>query len=259
MSVWIMWITFVEKCITKELKLHMINGEDIVYIKNKIVKAKFIRRPNRFQGYIYLNEEELMVHVPNTGRCKEILLPGCTVLLREEKNPLRKTAYDLIAAYKGEQLINIDSHIPNSVVEEALKAGKIEKLKAYSIIEREKTYGNSRFDFKLTSDEGEEYYLEVKGVTYEENGKTMFPDAPTERGRKHLLELMEVKKTGRGAGVLFLIQMEGVESFTSFDERDKLFGEALRLVSSNGVDVFAYDCSVGEDYITLKDSVKIRL
>jgi len=237
----------------------MINGDDIVKIIKNIIEARFIRRPNRFQGYIYLNDEELMVHVPNTGRCKEILLPGCTVLLREEKNPLRKTPYDLIAAYKGERLINIDSHIPNHVVEEALRAGKIESLKSYRKIEREKTYGNSRFDFKLTNDEGEEYYLEVKGVTYEENGKTMFPDAPTERGRKHLLELMEVKKTGRGAGVLFLIQMEGVESFTSFDERDKLFGEALRLVSNNGVDIFAYDCSVGEDFITLKNSIEIKL
>ena len=228
-------------------------------INKSIIEAKFIRRPNRFQGYIYLNEEELMVHVPNTGRCKEILVPGCTVLLREEKNPLRKTPFDLIAAYKGERLINIDSHIPNNVVEEALRAGNIEKLKDYSKIEREKTYGNSRIDFKLTNNQGEEYYLEVKGVTYEENGKTMFPDAPTERGRKHLLELMEIKKTGRGAGVLFLIQMEGVESFTSFDERDKLFGETLRLVRSKGVDIYAYDCSVGKDYITLKDSIEVKL
>jgi len=230
-----------------------------VYINKKIVKATFIRRPNRFQGYIYLNDEELMVHVPNTGRCKEILTIGCEVILREENNPLRKTPYDLIAAYKGERLINIDSHIPNKVVEEALKEGKIEKLKSYSKIEREKTYGNSRFDFKLTNDAGEEYYLEVKGVTYEENGLTMFPDAPTDRGRKHLLELIDVKKSGRGAGVLFLIQMDGAKSFTPFDERDKLFGEALRLVKENQVDIFAYDCSVGEEYITLKDSVDIIL
>lgn len=228
-------------------------------IDKKILKAQFIRRPNRFQGYIYLNDEEIMVHVPNTGRCKEILVPGCTVLLREEKNPLRKTPYDLIAAYKGERLINIDSHIPNRVVEEALKEGNIERLKGYNKVEREKTYGNSRFDFKLSNDMGEEYYLEVKGVTYEENGKTMFPDAPTERGRKHLLELMEAKKNGLGAGVLFLIQMDGVESFTPYDERDRLFGEALRLVSSNGVDIFAYDCRVGEDYITLKDKVAVEI
>lgn len=230
-----------------------------MYIHKKIKKARFIRRPNRFQGYIYLNDEELMVHVPNTGRCKEILLPGCEVILREENNPLRKTPYDLIAAYKGNRLISIDSHIPNKVVEEALHEGKIEKLKSYSKIEREKTYGNSRFDFKLTNEAGEEYYLEVKGVTYEENGITMFPDAPTERGRKHLMELIDVKKSGRGAGVLFLIQMDGVEAFSPFDERDKLFAEALRLVKKNDVDIFAYDCSVGEDYITLKNTVEIRL
>lgn len=228
-------------------------------INNNIIKARFIRRPNRFQGYIYLNDEELMVHVPNTGRCKEILIPGCEVLLREENNPLRKTPYDLIAGYKGDRLINIDSHIPNKVVEEALKEGRIEKLRDYNIIQREQTYGNSRFDFKLTNDAGEEYYLEVKGVTYEENGITMFPDAPTDRGRKHLFELIDVKKSGRGAGVLFLIQMDDVNVFTPFDERDKLFGEALRLVNKNRVDIFAYNCSVGEDFITLKDSVEIRL
>lgn len=224
----------------------------------KIYKATFINRPNRFQAYIYKDEEELMVHVPNTGRCKEILIPGSTILLREENNPTRKTKFDLIAGYKSEKLINIDSQIPNKVVEEALKNKKIKNLIIYDKIEREKTFGNSRFDFKLSGDLGE-YYLEVKGVTLEFEGKTRFPDAPTERGRKHLMELIEVVKTGRGAGVLFLIQMRGVDSFSPNDDMDKKFGEALRLAKENGVDIFAYDCEVGEDNITLKDEVKIEL
>lgn len=228
-------------------------------ITNNIRLAKFIRRPNRFQAYVELDGEELMVHVPNTGRNKEILVPGYTVILREETNPTRKTKYDLIAGYKGNRLINIDSQIPNKVVDEALKEGKIEKLKKYTDIKREKTFGNSRFDFKLEDEKGNEYYLEVKGVTYEDKGKTAFPDAPTERGRKHLLELVEVLESGRGAGVLFLIQMDTVEYFTPHDEMDKLFGEALRYAHYSGVDVFAYDCLVSDNYITLNKPVEVRL
>jgi sugar fermentation stimulation protein A len=224
-----------------------------------IVEAKFIKRPNRFQGYVRLNEKELMVHVPNTGRCKEILTPNTTVFLREENNPTRKTSYDLIAAYKGKELISIDSHIPNKVVEEALLNGKIEELKSYNKILREKTFKNSRFDFKLENADGEVYYLEVKGVTLEENGVARFPDAPTERGRKHLLELIEVKKLGMGAGVLLLIQMEKVNSFTTNDETDPLFGEAMRIAKKNGVQVMAYNCKVTKNSIELLQPVKVIL
>lgn len=225
----------------------------------KIVKAEFIKRPNRFQAYIKLDNKELMVHVPNTGRCREILIPGCTVILREGTTPNRKTPYDLIAAYKGDKLINIDSHVPNKVVEEALKNKKIEKLMGYNTIMREKTYGNSRFDFKLCNENGDEYYLEVKGVTLEDNRKTMFPDAPTERGRKHLLELIDVKSEGKGAGVLFLIQMEEASSFKPHEEMDKKFSDALRLAKESGVDVFAYNCKLGENFITLFEKVKVEI
>lgn len=229
-------------------------------IMKNIRVARFIRRPNRFQAYVELDGNEIMVHVPNTGRCREILTVGSLVVLREENNPLRKTSYDLIAGYKGDRLINIDSHIPNAVVQEALINGKIEGLTRYNQVLREKNYGNSRFDFKLISSEtGEEYYLEVKGVTLEINGKVMFPDAPTDRGRKHLLELVDVKRSGRGAGVLFLIQMEGVDFFTSYDEMDKAFGEALRYANSNGVDIYAYDCKVEENSIVLDKVVEVRL
>lgn len=221
-------------------------------------KAIFVHRPNRFQAYVILDGRELMVHVPNTGRCREILLPGTTVVLRQETNPLRKTGYDLIGGYKGERFINIDSQVPNRVVYEALINGKINELSKYNIIEREKTFGNSRFDFRI-SNLSENYYLEVKGVTFEKDGRVMFPDAPTERGRKHLLELVEAKRKGIGAGVLFLVQMDGVDYFTPYDEMDKYFGEAVRYAYREGVDILSYDCTLGENFITLKAPVEIKL
>lgn len=237
---------------------------------NKDVRtAKFIKRPNRFQGYVDIDGIEEMVHVPNTGRCREILKEGVTVLLRSEDNPNRKTRYSLIAAYKGERLINIDSQAPNKIVEEALQNGIIEDLKMYKDIRREKTFGNSRFDFKLfISEENEdelipslenEYYLEVKGVTLEDSRETRFPDAPTERGTKHLLELIKVKKSGRGAGVLFVIQMDNVDYFRPNDEMDPEFGKALRLAKENGVDVFAYCCNVEMNEITLYKRIPVIL
>ena len=187
-----------------------------------IRKAIFLRRPNRFQAYVVLDDEELLVHVPNTGRCREILKEGCTVLLRKGTTPNRKTPYDLIAAYKGEVLIN-------------------------------------RFDFKLQDDNENTYFLEVKGVTLEENGETRFPDAPTERGKKHILELIEIKKLGMGAGIIFLIQIDNVNKFSPNDETDPKFGEALRLAKKEGVDIFAYNCKVTEEEIELLNPVEIVL
>ncbi|KOA20059.1 sugar fermentation stimulation protein A [Clostridium homopropionicum DSM 5847] len=224
---------------------------------NNIITAEFIKRPNRFVAYVKINDKEEIVHVPNTGRCREILTVGSTVVLSEGKNKDRKTKYDLIAGYKDSMLINIDSQVPNAVVEEALKNRKIRTLMKYPIIQREKFFGNSRFDFKLSNGAGEEYYLEVKGVTLENEGHCMFPDAPTDRGRKHLLELVEVCKTGRGAGVLFLIQLKSAKTFSPHRDMDKDFAEALRFAKENGVDVWAYDCNVGENFIELNKKVKV--
>ena len=223
-----------------------------------IVKAKFINRPNRFYSNVILDGKEIRVHVPNTGRCREILIEGCTVFLREVCNPTRKTPYDLIAAFKGEKLISIDSHIPNKVVEEALINKRIKGLEKYNTILREKTFENSRFDFKISNDE-EEYFLEVKGVTLEEDGHCRFPDAPTERGSKHLGELVKAKRQGYGAGVIFLIQIEDVTKFSPNDATDRKFGDTLRYAKENGVEVFAYNCKVTEDSITLKEPVEIIL
>ena len=224
----------------------------------EIIEAKFINRPNRFNALVELEGEDITVHVPNTGRCKELLIEGVKVLLRKEDNPTRKTKYDLIYVYKGNKLISIYSQIPNKVVLEALQNKKIEKLIKYNNILKEKTFGNSRFDFKLSNDNGEEYYLEVKGVTLEEDGHARFPDAPTERGRKHLLELIEVKKSGRGAGVLFLLQMNNMKDFAPNDERDNEFGKALREARNNGIDIFVYECDVLKDSITLTNRIEVN-
>ncbi|WP_446898197.1 DNA/RNA nuclease SfsA [Clostridium sp. LBM24168] len=224
-----------------------------------IVKAKFIKRTNRFEAYVDVDGFETIVHVPNTGRCKKILIPGVSVILREESNLKRKTKYDLIGAYKNNSLINIDSQAPNKVVAEALMKKKINNFVKYEKIEREKTFGNSRFDFRLSGNGMKECYLEVKGVTLEENGVTKFPDAPTERGRKHVFELIDVKRSGREAAILFLIQMQDVIYFTPQDKTDKEFGQALRLAYKKGVKVMAYNCIVGERSITLKDEIEVKL
>ena len=228
-------------------------------ISNNIKRAIFVKRINRFEAYVILDKQEILVHVPNTGRCKEILTLNAIVILREENGKNRKTRYDLIAVYKGNKLINIDSQIPNKVVNEALNNKVISNLTRYTNILKEKTFGKSRFDFKLSDDNGNIYYLEVKGVTLEENGFVKFPDAPTERGKKHLLELIEVKKQNMGAGILFLIQMDNVKSFSPNYEMDKNFTKALKMAQNSGIDILAYQCDVSEDSITLKNEVKIIL
>lgn len=222
------------------------------------VRATFVRRPNRFQGFVEYEGEVIMTHVPNTGRVQEILLPGATVILRKEDNPARKTAFSLIAAYKGEALINIDSQIPNKVVEEALLSGHIPELRKYSIIQREKTYKKSRFDFLLETPEGEKFYLEVKGVTLEENGRASFPDAPTERGTKHINELMDAFDEGYGAGVIFVLQMANMKEFSPAYEKDPLFSSTLYKASQHGVRVMAYECEVTEHSLDLTHPVPVR-
>ena len=224
-----------------------------------IFEGRFISRPNRFNAKVLLNDEEIVVHVPNTGRCREILKEGTKIFLREELNPTRKTKYDLIAAMKDNILINIDSQVPNKVVYEALQNKKIENLNKYSTINREKTFGKSRFDFKLSTEDDEIYYLEVKGVTLEKDGHCKFPDAPTERGARHIMELIEAKKQGYGAGILFLIQLDNVYTFSLNDETDIEFARALRLAKENGVDIMAYNCIVDERMIEINKEVDIIL
>ena len=215
---------------------------------NSIHKAVFISRPNRFIAECELNGEKVITHVKNTGRCHELLLPGAVVYLDEPKGKERKTKYDLVAVEKkisDEEtiLINMDSQAPNAVAEEFLKSGN---LFPGANIRREVTIGKSRFDFCI--EQGEKLtYLEVKGVTLEKDGIVSFPDAPTERGVKHIKELIYLKKHGYGAAILFIIQMMGISEFRPNDLTHKEFGDTLRAAAEEGVSIFAYDCKITPD------------
>ena len=222
----------------------------------KVVEGRFISRPNRFIAYVEIDGKAETVHVKNTGRCKELLTDNATVYLSVSDNPQRKTKYDLIAVKKGELLINMDSQIPNDVCEKWLKKGILFSDKA--IIKREYTYKKSRFDFYI-EDGDRKAFLEVKGCTFEKNGVAMFPDAPTERGVKHIKELVKSVKEGYEAYVLFVIQMKGIYEFLPNDETHKAFGDALREAVENGVKIIAMDCEILPDSIEIKDPVKVQL
>ena len=221
----------------------------------KMVKGTFLSRPNRFIAYIEIDGKEETVHVKNTGRCRELLPIGAEVWCEISDNPNRKTKYDLITVRKGERLINMDSQAPNAAVKEWLQnggLGPIENLKAESF------HGDSRFDFSFTLD-GKPCFMEVKGVTLEEDGVCAFPDAPTERGVKHLRGLAEAVKAGYGAFVLFVIQMPDVKYLHPNDKTDPAFGAALREAAENGVTVLAMDCAVTEAEMHIRLPVLVRL
>lgn len=221
----------------------------------KIKKATFIDRPNRFIAHVRMDDGTIeTVHVKNTGRCKELLVPGRTVILSEGDNPSRKTKYDLIEVYKPEiGLINMDSQAPNTVAEEWLRLQY-----PNANIRREVTYGSSRFDICMELD-GKVTYIEVKGVTLERDGVASFPDAPTERGVKHIRELIECKRAGYGAKILFVVQMKGIKYLTPNDVTHPEFGQALREAAEMGVEVLAVDCTVSEGSVTADEAVEVRL
>lgn len=225
-----------------------------------IVEGRFISRPNRFIAKVNINGQEETVHVKNTGRCKELLIPDCKVFLAPSENPKRKTKYDLIAVIKKadnkEILINMDSQIPNLVAEEWLRNGSIFSKEA--LIKREVTFKNSRFDI-YAEDGPRKAFIEVKGVTLENNGTLMFPDAPTLRGIKHINELIEAAKAGYEAYILFVIQMKGAKEFKPNDLTHKEFGETLRKANASGVKILAYDCKITPNSIELDSPVKINI
>lgn len=227
----------------------------------KIFEGAFIERPNRFIAKVLLNGDTVTVHVKNTGRCRELLVSGCKVYLSEADNPCRKTRFDLVAVEKrcddGRMiLINMDSQIPNAAVYEWIAKSKV--FSANAVIRREVTYGDSRFDLSV-EDEGNVTFIEVKGVTLERNGIAMFPDAPTERGTKHLRGLVSAVNNGYNAMVLFVIQMKGVHEFTPNYATDPVFSETLHEAVSEGVRVMAVDCNVTHDSIEIDNEVPIRL
>ena len=220
---------------------------------NNILTGEFISRPNRFIAKISVNGREETVHVKNTGRCRELLVPGAEVILERAENENRKTKFDLVSVYKGDRLINMDSQAPNKIAGELLH-----KLFPGAQIQPEQKYKNSRIDFFI-NDNGTKIFTEVKGVTLEENGIAMFPDAPTERGVKHVRELTESVKEGYEACILFIVQMKGIRLLTPNYTTHREFGEALKDAYKAGVKIIAYDCKVSEDEVTADMPVEVTL
>lgn len=225
-----------------------------------IVKGIFVSRPNRFIAKVNIDGKEETVHVKNTGRCKEILIPGARVYLQKSDNPERKTAYDLTAVEKktekGSILINIDSQIPNFCAYEFLPLSGL--FSENALIRREVKYGNSRFDI-FVSDGERQAFIEVKGVTLEKNGTALFPDAPTQRGVKHIRELISAKKEGFEAYIMFVVQMKGINCFSPNRETHPEFADAIFEAEKNGVKIFCYGCTVTPDSIAITDTLPIKL
>lgn len=238
--------------------LFKILGKIMLY--DNILEGIFIERPNRFIAKCLVNNKEITAHVKNTGRCKELLIKGNKVFLQYFNNSNRKTNYDLIAVQKNNRLINMDSIAPNKVVLETLKNNiNILNIKEkITFIKSEYKYKNSRFDIYAET-EKQKIFIEIKGVTLEENDIVMFPDAPTERGIKHINELIDAKNNGYLTYIIFLIQMNNVKYFTPNIKTHKAFADALINAKNNNVNILAYDCNVTENSITLNSEVKVIL
>lgn len=219
-----------------------------------IYKGTFLERPNRFIAICEINGKEEICHVKNTGRCRELLVEGATVYLEKSSNTNRKTQYDLVCVEKNNKLINMDSQIPNYVVTEFLD--KI--FNDITYVKQEYKYGNSRFDIYVET-KTDKIFVEVKGVTLEDNGVVRFPDAPTERGIKHLKELQKAVSEGYRACVVFLVQMQDVKYFEPNYETHPAFASELKKAYENGVEIFVYDSVVTPDEIKLNKSVKIKM
>lgn len=222
-----------------------------------IVTGQFKSRPNRFIAMVEIDGKIEKCHVKNTGRCRELLLPDAEIYLEKSGNPQRKTAYDLIGVKKGELLINMDSQAPNEAVKEWLEEEAY--FKHVTFIKPECKYGNSRIDFYLETEEGRKIFIEVKGVTLEEEGIARFPDAPTERGIKHIQELQQAVAEGYEAYILFVIQMKEIRQFEPNDRTHQAFGDALREAKKHGVSILAYDCVVTRDSMRLDSPVKVQI
>lgn len=224
---------------------------------DSILDGSFIARDNRFIARVLINGNEKICHVRNTGRCKELLIKGREVFVEPSQNPQRKTQFSLVTVNKDGRLINMDSQAPNKVVEQALKDGWL--LGDLDLCRREFKYGNSRFDFYCQKG-NDKIFVEVKGVTLEENNVVSFPDAPSERAVKHLEELSMAVDEGYKAFVVFVVQMSGVDYFVPNEKNHKAFADKLREVSEKGVKILAYECDVTKDSITLSQrSVNIKL
>ena len=223
----------------------------------RITQGSFLERPNRFLAYAELAGKKEVIHVKNTGRCAELLKPGAVIYVQESQNPERKTKWDLIAVEKGDRIINMDSQIPNRVVQEWIEEGNL--FEDVRLVKPETTYCNSRFDLYVETGDKRKIFIEVKGVTLEENGVVRFPDAPSERAVKHLEELGHAVKEGYEAYVFFVIQMKGVHYFTPNRDTHPAFCDALKRAQAAGVHVLAYDCEVSADSIEVNEEVPVVL
>lgn len=223
----------------------------------RITQGSFLERPNRFLAYAELAGKKEVIHVKNTGRCAELLKPGAVIYVQESQNPERKTKWDLIAVEKGDRIINMDSQIPNRVVQEWIEEGNL--FENVRLVKPETTYCNSRFDLYVETGDKRKIFIEVKGVTLEENGVVRFPDAPSERAVKHLEELGHAVKEGYEAYVFFVIQMKGVRYFTPNRDTHPAFCDALKRAQAAGVHVLAYDCEVSADSIEVNEEIPVVL
>ena len=227
---------------------------EVIFLTYQHTRTGIFRsRPNRFIAIVEVDGTDTVCHVKNTGRCKELLVPGCTVILQAAANPERKTPYDVIAVYKGDRLINMDSQAPNTVA-----AAYLAHRFPDATIRREVTYGDSRLDFKVT-DGTDEWLIEVKGCTLEVDNVGYFPDAPTDRGVKHLRHLTRAVQEGYKAAVLFVIQMEGITAIRPNDITHPAFGDALRQAAAAGVEIWAVDCAVTPSTLTHRNPVPVEL
>lgn len=229
-----------------------------IKVARKTIRGVFLDRPNRFLAFVKVGNMVLPSFVPNPGRMLELLTPGTEVILREIAKENRKTSYDLVGVLYDGQVVSVDSRVPNKLVLEALRKRDIEKLSEYDKIRPEYSYGHTRFDFLLTN-KLQSCLLEVKSCTLVKDGRAMFPDAKTERGRRHLMDLMKAKGEGYRACVLFIVQRTDVSVFIPNDETDPQFGKALRDAAARGVEVYAYRSEFVGNRITLKGKVKVEL
>ena len=224
----------------------------------RMFQGKFIARLTRFSAHVQLNGKMAACFLPNPGRLEDLLVPGVTVILKEMAKSGRKTSYDIIGVCHSGQIVSVDSRLPNKLVFEAIRNGKLPEFVGYPFIKREPVYNHTRFDF-LLAENGTKCFLEVKSCTLVIDGVAMFPDAPTKRGAKHIIELTKAKGEGYRASVLFIIQRTDAKVFMPNDEMDPVFGKALRYAAKSGVEVYAYSAGLYEDKLMLGDKVKVIL
>ena len=229
-------------------------------IAAKLIPATFVKRDNRFRVTVQVEGHLVWAHLPNSGRLRELLVPGQRVLLAPAQAPGRLTSYDLLMVDLDGTLVSIDARLPSRLLYEALRANRLEEFAGYAEVRREVTYGQSRLDLALEGGpDGERCFIEAKSVTLVEDGVALFPDAPTQRGRRHLGELARARAEGQRAAVVFVVQRDDATSFSPHDEADPAFGRALREAAQAGVEVYAYKCRVSEEEVALDAPLPVAI